>query len=196
MRLAVLASHGGSLLQAVLDACKGNRLNTEIALVVSNNSGSRALSRAAQAGLPTLHLSSKHHPEPNALDSAVCQALVNAGADWVLLAGYMRPLGEATLQQFAGRILNVHPSLLPKYGGKGFYGTRVHEAVLAAGEAHSGATVHIVEGDYDTGPILAQVTVPVLPEDDVDSLQARVQSAEQKLLIETLAQLGAARKAS
>ena len=196
MRLAVLASHGGSLLQAVLDAQASRRLAIDVVTVISNNSKSRALQRAREAGVTALHLSSKHHSDPGDLDQALCDALTIARADWVLLAGYMRPLGKRTMEQFQGRIINVHPSLLPKYGGQGYYGRYVHEAVLAAGDTQSGATVHQVEGGYDSGPIMAQVTVAVTPGDTVDSLQDRVQQAERKLLIETLVQLTQARKAS
>lgn len=195
-RIAVLASHGGSILQAVMDACAAGALAAQVALVISNNGGSLALRRAAAAGLETRHLSSRTHPDPAGLDAAICAALQASAADWVLLAGYMKKLGPQTLSAFHRRILNVHPALLPKYGGRGFYGRKVHQAVVAAGERETGATVHFVEEDYDTGPIIAQTRVPVQPNDRAEEVEQRVQAAERKLVVETLAQLlsGAGRR--
>lgn len=195
-RIAVLASHGGSILQAVMDACAAGALAAQVAVVISNNGGSLALRRAAVAGLEARHLSSRTHPDPAGLDAAICAALQASAADWVLLAGYMKKLGPQTLSAFHRRILNVHPALLPKYGGRGFYGRKVHQAVVAAGERETGATVHFVEEDYDTGPIIAQTRVPVQPNDRAEEVEQRVQAAERKLVVETLAQLlsGAGRR--
>ena len=115
------------------------------------------------------------------------QATRGAGATHVLLAGYMRPLGPAMLEAYAGRIYNTHPALLPAHGGRGMYGDRVHAAVLAAGEQRSGATVHLVTAEYDAGPIVAAVEVPVLAGDDVASLGERVRAAERELVVDVLA---------
>ena len=109
----------------------------------------------------TAHLSSATHTDPDALDRAISDTLEQANVDLVVLVGYMKRLGPLTLARFANRMINTHPSLLPKYGGSGFFGRRVHEAVLANGDTESGATVHWVAGDYDSGPIIAQVRVPV-----------------------------------
>ncbi len=196
MRLGVLASHGGSILQAVIDAAASGELPFEVALVISNNSRSPALDRAQRHDIPTCHLSSHTHPEPGALDAAIEAALVAADADWVLLAGYMKRLGTATLARYRGHILNVHPSLLPKHGGAGLYGRRVHEAVLAAGEQETGATVHLVEGDYDSGPILSQVRLSVRPDDTAEALEERVKSAERKLVLATLGELASHKRAA
>jgi phosphoribosylglycinamide formyltransferase-1 len=164
--------------------------------VISNNSGSGALQRAKSHGIPTAHLSSSSHPEADALDAAIEQALIDAEADWVLLSGYMKKLGPRTLDRYRNRILNTHPALLPKYGGQGYYGSKVHEAVIEAGETESGATVHLVDGDYDTGPILAQVKVPVRSSDTAVTLEERVKEAERKLIVTTLGELASRRKAS
>lgn len=188
-RLAVFASHGGSILQAVIDACGQHELPLDVVLVISNNSASSALERAREQQIPTAHFSSHTHPHPNRLDDSIVAALREAQADWVLLAGYMKKLGPKTLDTFRNRILNAHPALLPKYGGIGFYGRKVHEAVLASGDRESGATVHLVEGDYDTGPMLSQVRVPVKFDDSVDALEARVKAAERKLVLVTLGEL-------
>lgn len=189
MRIAALASHGGSILQAVIDAIENRTLDASLVLVISNNSRAQALQRAARHAIPTLHLSGQTHPDPAALDAAIASALGKYGSDLVLLAGYMKRLGPITLQRFNGRIINTHPALLPKHGGQGHYGRRVHEAVLAAGERVTGATVHWVDGDYDTGAIIAQARVPVAPEDSAESLEERVKAAERKLIVESLAGL-------
>ncbi|NIP16013.1 MAG: phosphoribosylglycinamide formyltransferase [Pseudomonadales bacterium] len=189
MRIAALASHGGSILQAVIDAIENGTLPAELVLVISNNSQSRALTRAGRHGIRTLHLSAHTHPDPDELDAAIVSSLEEAQADWILLAGYMKRLGPRTLERFRTRIINTHPALLPKFGGQGYFGRRVHEAVIEAGETESGATVHVVEEDYDSGPILAQVRVPVERTDTAAMLEERVKSAERKLIVTTLAEL-------
>ena len=189
MRIATLCSHGGSILQAVIDAIEGGTLDAQIVLVISNNSRAEAIRRATRHGIPTLHLSSHTHPDEAARDAALTSALAESAADWVLLAGYMKKLGPQTLARFPQRILNTHPALLPKHGGRGFYGRRVHEAVLAAGETESGATMHLINDDYDTGPIVDQTRVPVKPDDDPETLEERVKIAERALVVATLARL-------
>lgn len=186
VRLGFLVSHGGSNMQAIIDAWKEGRLHAEPAVVISNNSASGGMERARQEGIPAIHLSAATHPDPSDLDAAIARALEAHGVDLVILAGYMKLLGPRTLSRYRGRILNVHPALLPKYGGKGFYGKRVHEAVLAAGERVTGATIHLVDERYDEGPIIAQSQVPVLAGDDADTLAARVLETERRLYVETL----------
>jgi phosphoribosylglycinamide formyltransferase-1 len=186
-QIAVLASHAGTVLQAIIDASESGRLAARVCLIVSNNSQSGAHQRAERHGIPFVHLSSQTHPDPLQLDRALCEALGAAGAELVFLAGYMKKLGSHTLGRFQGRILNTHPSLLPRYGGQGMYGARVHQAVIAAGERVSGVTVHRVDAEYDTGPIVAQSEVPVLDGDTAESLAARVQARERELVVETLA---------
>ncbi|HEY5681174.1 MAG TPA: phosphoribosylglycinamide formyltransferase [Pseudomonadales bacterium] len=196
MRIAALASHGGSILQAVIDAIENGTLPAELVLVVSNNSRSQALARASRHGIATLHLSAHTHRDPDELDAAIVRSLEEANADWVLLAGYMKRLGPRMLGRFRNRIINTHPALLPKFGGQGFYGQRVHEAVIEAGETESGATVHVVNEAYDSGPILAQVRVPVEKNDTAEVLEERVKRAERKLIVTTLAELAARPAAS
>ncbi len=196
MRIAALASHGGSILQAVIDAIENGTLPAELVLVVSNNSRSQALARASRHGIATLHLSAHTHRDPDELDAAIVRSLEEANADWVLLAGYMKRLGPRMLGRFRNRIINTHPALLPKFGGQGFYGQRVHEAVIEAGETESGATVHVVNEVYDSGPILAQVRVPVEKNDTAEVLEERVKRAERKLIVTTLAELAARPAAS
>ncbi len=186
MNISVLASHAGTTLQAVLDACANGELRARVSLVISNNPASGALQRAQAAGVPRVCLSGKTHPDPSALDQALCDALCDAQAELVLLAGYMKKLGPITLQTFSGRIINTHPALLPRFGGPGMYGLHVHRAVLEAGEPVSGATVHLVTADYDAGRVLAQRQVSVLAEDTPETLAERVQTSERRLVVESL----------
>jgi phosphoribosylglycinamide formyltransferase-1 len=186
IRLAVLASHGGSTLQALIDACADGAIDAEVALVISNNSQAGAMARAQTAGIPTQHISAKTHGDEAGADRAIVDALQHAAVDWVLLLGYMKKMGPNILHEYQGKIINTHPALLPDFGGKGFYGRKVHEAVQASGVRESGATLHLVGSEYDSGPILAQVRVPILPEDDVDAIEQRVKQAEKGLLVDTL----------
>jgi phosphoribosylglycinamide formyltransferase 1 len=184
--LGVLASHGGSNLQAIIDACRAGTLDARINVVISNNAGSQAMTRAIAAGIPAYHLSSSTHPDPRALDRAIAEILATLGVRIVVLAGYMRKVGPAVLGRFPGRILNIHPALLPKHGGVGMYGRRVHEAVLEAGEELTGITIHVVDEEYDHGPIVNQCTIPVLPGDTADTLSIRVLEREHRFYVETL----------
>jgi phosphoribosylglycinamide formyltransferase 1 len=189
MNLGVLASHEGTTLQSVLDAFADGRIHGRVALVVSNNSDAGALRRARHAGVPIVHLSSKTHPDPVALDAAIRDALLAAQVDVVFLAGYVKKLGPLVLGTFDGRILNTHPALLPKFGGQGMYGDRVFEAVLEAGVTESGVSIHLVDANYDTGAVVCQCTVPVLPGDSLDDLKARVRAREKDFVVETLANI-------
>lgn len=191
MNFGVLASHEGTTLQSLLDAVAAGRIQGRVAVVIGNNSDAGALRRARAASVRTVHLSSKTHPEPAALDAAIRGALVENGADVVFLAGYMKKLGPLVLDAFAGRILNTHPSLLPDFGGTGMYGDRVFEAVLAAGVTETGVSIHLVDANYDTGAVVRQCHVPVLPGDTLHELKARVRAREKDFVVETLAAIAA-----
>ena len=186
LRLGFLASHGGSNVQAILDACREGRLEAEPCVVISNNSDAPVLDRAMAARVPAFHLSAHVHPDPARLDEAILATLEKHRVNLIVLAGYMKKLGPQTLARYRGRVLNMHPALLPKFGGRGMYGHHVHEAVLAAGEKESGATVHLADTEYDTGRILAQRKVPVRADDTSESLAARVLEVEHQLYAETL----------
>ncbi len=189
MTVGVLASHEGTTLQSLLDACADGRVQGRVSVVVSNNSDAGALRRARQAGAQAVHLSSRTHADPTALDAAIRDVLRAADVDLVFLAGYMKKLGPLVLSAFEGRILNTHPSLLPRFGGPGMYGDRVFEAVLAAGEPESGISIHLVDAEYDTGAVVGQCRVPVFPTDSVDDLKARVRAREKDFVVETLARI-------
>ena len=186
LRLGVLASGGGTNLQAIIDACEQGRIPARVVVVISNNSRAGALERARRYDIPTRHLSNHHFPDDADLDAALASALREYDVDLVLFAGYMKKRGHAFLRAFSGRILNIHPALLPKFGGEGMYGINVHRAVLGAGERVSGVTVHVVDEQYDHGPILAQERVPVLPDDTPEELAARVLKVEHKIYPEVV----------
>ncbi len=174
IRIGALVSGGGSNLQAIIDACKDGRIDGEVVAVISNNSRAYGLQRAKDQGIATYHLSSVTHPDEEELDKAMVEILKGHDVELVCLAGYMKKRGPTFIKAFANKVLNIHPALLPKYGGKGFYGRNVHRAVVEAREPRSGATVHLIDEQYDHGPILAQVEIDVKDEDTPDSLAARI----------------------
>lgn len=184
-----MASGTGTTLQAVLDATCAGELEAEVRVVISNNRASGALSRAHAAGISACHLSGLTHPDPGLLDLAILGVLQDHAIELLLLLGYMKKLGPATLAGYRGRILNTHPALLPKFGGQGMHGAHVHRAVLQAGETTTGVTLHQVEAEYDTGPIIAQTSLPVFATDTGDSLAERVQARERAFLVEVLCEL-------
>lgn len=181
LKIGVLASGGGSNLQSIIDRSLDGSLSAEVVVVISNNSQAKALERAANHGIDALHISVVTEGSDDLALKRITAEMIARDVDIVVLAGYMKKIGESLLQAFQGRILNIHPALLPKFGGSGMYGIHVHEAVIAAGEKESGPTVHYVDGHYDHGSIIAQVKVPVYPEDTPEGLQKRVLAEEHKL---------------
>jgi formyltetrahydrofolate-dependent phosphoribosylglycinamide formyltransferase len=173
VRVAVLVSGGGTNLQALLDALHDSPL-ARVARVISNRPDAGALARARRAGVPTTVLR-------DADDPAEVQAAL-ADAQLVVLAGYLRLVHASVVARFRGRMINIHPALLPAFGGPGMYGRRVHEAVLASGAKESGVTVHFVDEEFDRGAIIAQERVPVQHGDTAETLAARVLEAEHRLL--------------
>ncbi|MGB9770820.1 MAG: phosphoribosylglycinamide formyltransferase [Candidatus Kapaibacteriota bacterium] len=186
LRIGFLASHNGSNMQAIIDAIKRGELDAVPAVVISNNSNAFALERARKEGIPAYHISSKQFPNEEELDRAILETLIKHNVNIVCLAGYMKKVGPKVLNHFKNRVLNIHPALLPKYGGKGMYGKFVHEAVLKAREPQSGCTVHLVDEVYDHGRILGQRVVTVFPDDTVETLAERVLNEEHKLYPEIL----------
>jgi phosphoribosylglycinamide formyltransferase 1 len=186
INIGFMASHGGSNMQAVLDAINTGHLLAKPCVLISNNSTSRAIERAQIQGMPYYHFSSSTHPDPEDLDSCILNALINHEVEYILLVGYMRKLGTNILKEYKGRILNIHPSLLPKYGGKGMYGRFVHEEVLKNKEEETGVSIHLVDEEYDTGRIIDQTTIPVFPDDTFETLSNRVLKKEHEFLVETL----------
>ncbi|MEM1293133.1 MAG: phosphoribosylglycinamide formyltransferase [Cyanobacteria bacterium P01_H01_bin.162] len=176
LRLAVLASGNGSNLAAIAAAIESGDLNATIQVVIYNNPAAKVAERAAQRQLPAVLLNHRTFASREALDEAIVQTIRAAGADWVIMAGWMRRVTAVLIQAFPQRILNIHPSLLPS-----FPGLRAVDQALAAGVKITGCTVHYVELEIDSGPIIAQAAVPVLADDTAASLQARIQQQEHRI---------------
>ena len=183
LAVAVLVSGSGSNLQALIDRFGAPTSSVEVRLVVASRPGIRALDRAASAGIRSVVLPADRIEA----DAVLRDALSDAALDLVVLAGYLRLIPASLVDRWEGRMLNIHPALLPLFGGPGMYGRKVHEAVLTAGVSETGATVHLVDERYDGGPIVAQRRVAVCDGDDADILAARVLAAEHELLPDVLA---------
>lgn len=189
LKLGFLASHSGSSMRAIVQAIADGVLRAEARIVISNNGDSAALAFARERGIATRHISGKTAGSAEAADRAIADALTGAGVTLLILSGYLRPVGPETLARFSGRILNIHPALLPAYGGQGMYGGRVHAAVIASGETETGCTIHLVDGQYDHGQVISQRRVAVDPGDTPETLAARVMAVEPGLFVETLREI-------
>ena len=176
IRLVVLISGRGSNLQAILDQAVSGELPVEVAAVVSNRPGVHGLERARQAGVPALELDHKNFADRPEFEAALIETIDHRHPDLVVLAGFMRVLTAGFTEHYRGRLLNIHPSLLPK-----FRGLHTHERAIAAGETEHGASIHFVTAELDGGPVIVQARVPVLPGDDSDALAARVLEQEHRL---------------
>lgn len=197
IRISVLVSGGGSNLQALLNAQDAGALGPgRIVQVVSGNKDAYALVRAKEHGIPAIVIDKENWPDPADRNRAILSALRAAATDLVVLAGYMNVLSPEVVQAYRGRMVNIHPALIPRHCGMGMYGMRVHRAVLESGDAESGATVHLVDEGVDTGRILRQEAVPVMPGDSPESLAARVLAAEHRILPQAVAALAETLEAS
>lgn len=183
LKVGVLVSGGGTDLQSLIDA------DINIVKVISSKRGVYALERAAKAGIPAEAVTKDDYPDIRVRMSEIAMILKNAGVELVVLAGYLSILTSELLDAFPDRVINIHPALLPKFGGKGFYGMNVHKAVIEAGEKESGATVHYVNEGIDKGPIIMQRSVPVIEDDTPETLQERVLKIEHELLPEAVLKL-------
>lgn len=182
-RLGFLASGRGSNMQAIIDACEQGVIAAKPCLVVSNNPNAMALDRGKKHGLEFKCVNRKSHAD---IDAEILRLLRQAKVDLLVLAGYMKKVGPAVLEEYRGRIINIHPALLPRHGGQGMYGIKVHQAVIDAGEYETGATVHLVDKEYDKGAIISQVVVPVSEGDTAETLAARVLEKEHELFVNTI----------
>ncbi len=175
LKLAVLVSGGGTNLQAIIDSIADGRItNAQIVSVISNNKNAYALTRAEEAGIPAQCVSPKDYENRDAFNEALLHALIASEADLVVLAGCLVVMPEQIVERFENRIINIHPSLIPSFCGKDYYGLKVHEGVLARGVKVTGATVHFVDKGTDTGPIILQKAVEVRQGDTPEELQLRV----------------------
>jgi phosphoribosylglycinamide formyltransferase-1 len=192
LRIAVLISGGGTTLKNLIDKIRAGKLDAEICLVISSNPTARGLDLARDANIPALVIERKSASSPEAFSAAVFDPIRAHGAQLVVMGGFLKLV--LIPDDFTGRVVNIHPALIPAFCGHGMYGHHVHEAVLASGARQSGCTVHYVDNEYDHGPIILQRAVPVLDDDTPESLAARVFTAECEAYPEALRQI--ARRAS
>lgn len=176
LRIGVLASGGGTNLQAIIDRCQDGSLAAEIVIVITNNPGVGALERAAMAGIQTLCINHRDFSRRDEFDEALVKVLLDAEVELVALAGFMRIISQTFIDAFPGRVINIHPALLPA-----FPGLHVQQQAIDYGARFSGCTVHFVDGGIDTGPIIIQAVVPILPDDTADTLAARILEQEHKV---------------
>lgn len=188
-RIAIFVSGSGSDMQSVIDAVNDGKINGKVVLIISNKSEVFALERANKLGIESAVFKLKDYADHADRDAAILKKLQEYDIDLIVLAGYLSIVTEVLIKPFEGRIINIHPSLIPKHCGKGYYGLKVHKAVLEAGDKETGATVHYVDEGADTGKIIAQVKVPVLDGDTPETLQQRVLEQEHILLPYVVAQL-------
>ena len=188
LRIGVLVSGGGTNLQAIIDSVEnGTITNTEIAVVISNNAGAYALERAKKHGIEAECISPKSYETREIFNDALLERIDSYNLDLIVLAGFLVNISAKMVQKYPNRIINIHPSLIPSFCGKGFYGLKVHEGVLARGNKVTGATVHFVDEGTDTGPIILQKAVCVEEEDTPEILQCRVmEQAEWHILPEAI----------
>jgi phosphoribosylglycinamide formyltransferase-1 len=189
LKLGFLASRNGSSFRAILAAIQAGTLAAEARLLVSNNKAAGALVFAQEQGIASLRLATQ--ADPQAADAALCAAMTAAGVELIVLSGYLRRLGPITLERYRNRVLNIHPGPLPQFGGEGMYGSRVHEAVVAAGVPASAASIHLVDEEYDHGATLAVRAIPLAPGETAAALEARVTALEPLFFVETLQRLAA-----
>lgn len=181
VRVAIFASGRGTNAEALLRFAQRPEAVYRVVLILSNNSTAGVRDVAQRYGIPFVHLSSRTHPSEQAYVEALLQTLRNYNVELIALAGYLKKVPAAVVHAYRGRILNIHPALLPRFGGPGMYGLHVHEAVLRSGERYTGASVHLVDEEYDTGPVLAQIRIPVSPDDTPESLAERLLPHEHEL---------------
>lgn len=186
MNLCVLASGTGTNLKSIIISYKKRKIKSKVVLVISNNSNSKALNIARSYQIPALHLSSKLFSSESEYVQAFLKLLCDYHVDLIILAGYMKLIPTEIVRAYKNRILNIHPALLPSFCGQGMYGLKVHEAVLNYGVKVTGVSVHIVDEQYDTGPVVIQKTVKVLDDDTPETLQKRVLKVEHKIFPEAI----------
>ncbi|RXJ91598.1 phosphoribosylglycinamide formyltransferase [Arcobacter sp. CECT 8983] len=184
-RIGILSSHNGSGFDTIQNACENNELNAQVVLVISNNSNAQVLQKAQRKNIPNFIINSKKYPDEN-LDKIITDMMLEFKVDYIFLSGYMKKIEENLVKTFENRIINSHPALLPKFGGKGMYGTNVHKAVIQAGEKKSGCTVHFVNENYDEGKYILQSEYILDENETVESLENEIKKLETITIINSL----------
>ena len=185
-RLLILASGTGTLFSSIVQACKKYNLNAQVIALISDKNQVAVLKKAKNEKVPVKILNPKDFSSFNDWDEALCIYLKTKKPDFILLAGFLKKIGPKVLSSFENRILNIHPSLLPRHGGAGMYGIHVHRSVLNSGDIKTGISIHLVSKNYDAGRLLAQTEIPVSPDDSPESLQKKVKTVEQDFYISVL----------
>lgn len=186
LKIVVLISGGGTNLQSIIDACSNDEIHGEVVGVISNKKNAYGLTRAEKHQIQGVYIGKGNYPDFEERSKALIETLGMLKPDLVVLAGYLEILHESFIKTYEGKILNIHPSLIPKYAGKGYYGMKVHEAVIKNNEKYSGATVHFVDELVDTGQIILQEAIKVMATDTPESLQKKVLKIEHKILIRSI----------
>ena len=186
VKIGVLISGAGTNLQAIIDNINNKNINGEIKLIISNRENSYGLARGAIAGIETLYINPKNYSASEEYNKELIEELTKRNIELVVLAGYLKVLSKSFIESFSNRIINIHPSLIPSFCGKEFYGIRVHEEVLKYGVKYTGVTVHFVDEGTDTGPIILQKIVKVDKNDTVDTLQKKVLEVEHEAIVEAI----------
>ncbi|MEM6811066.1 MAG: phosphoribosylglycinamide formyltransferase [Pseudomonadota bacterium] len=186
MNFAFFASHNGSSAHGITDACLAGELMASPTLLITNNENAKALEWAENKGVKTFIINQNTHPDTDLHDDVIADKLRDEKITFVICSGYMKLIGSKTIQQVDGKILNIHPSLLPHYGGKGMYGSAVHKAVKNNNESETGITIHTINENYDEGNIIAQKKIPLTPEESAQDIEDKVKALEAPFYIETL----------
>lgn len=187
-RIGILSSHNGSGFEALQSACEQKKLNAQVVLVISNNSTAKVLEKAAANNIPNFIVNSKKYPDIN-LDEQITNMMSEFKVDYIFLSGFMKKIETNLVRTFENRIINSHPALLPKFGGRGMYGRNVHEAVIEAKESESGCTIHFVNEKYDEGKAILQNSFKLDDNETVDSLEDKIKDLEGKSIVEAFEKL-------
>lgn len=187
-RIGILSSHNGSGFDAIQEACEQNILNAQVVLVISNNSTAKVLEKASNKDIPNFIINTNKYPDEN-LDEKITNLMKEFKVDYIFLSGYMKKIEENLVRTFENKIINSHPALLPKFGGKGMYGTNVHKAVKEANESETGCTVHFVNENYDEGKVILQNKVEVKENSSVEDIENSVKALESKSIVQAFEKL-------
>jgi len=186
MKISFLASHGGSAAKHIITAIRNKQLEAEIGVVITNNPDSVIYDWCHENTVEVVCINGNTHTVESEKDLAIHKALIKVNTDLIILSGYMKKIGSITLSEYSNRVLNIHPSLLPKHGGKGLFGDKVHQSVIASGDKQSGATVQFINEEYDEGPVFSQQIVEVVDGETVESLKTKVQAIEGELYLNSI----------
>ncbi|WP_428023248.1 phosphoribosylglycinamide formyltransferase [Arcobacter sp.] len=187
-RIGILSSHNGSGFDTLVEACENKTLNAQVVLVISNNQEAKVLEKAQNKNVPNFLINAKKYPDEN-LDEKITNLMLEFKVDYIFLSGFMKKIEENLLKNFPNKIINSHPALLPKFGGKGMYGRFVHEAVIEAKEKESGCTVHFVNENYDEGEYIVQEKISLLEDETVETLEDKIKALEKEAIIKAFNKL-------